>query len=238
MDLTANERNPNEVRAALARLSGELENIYEKAMERITSWDSDDQHLAEQVLCWVSCALRPLTATELQHALAVVLEQEYLDKGNIIPVEILASIYGDLVTVHQRSNIIRFVHRTAEQYFERLRQRWFPNAQATIAIACLTYISFNVFSEGFCSTDKEMENRLLNYPFLEYAAQHWGDHARGEPEELIKTRALKFLEHNSKLMCSNQVLHLPTHRYYTGYSQHFLKDVSGLQVAASFGLQK
>jgi hypothetical protein len=67
-----------------------------------------------------------------------------------------------------------------------------------------------------------MEARMHKYPFLEYAARHWGDHARGDPEEIIKELVLKFLMHKSKVMCTNQVMHLPEYRY-SGYSQNSQK---------------
>jgi hypothetical protein len=40
--------------------------------------------------------------------------------------------------------------------------------------------------------DEEMGIWMHKYPFLKYAAQHWGDHARGGPEEKVKERDLKF----------------------------------------------
>ncbi|KAH0538582.1 hypothetical protein FGG08_004832 [Glutinoglossum americanum] len=62
-----------------------------------------------------------------------------------------------------------------------------------------------------------------------------GNHARRDLEQEIKELALKFLEHNSKLMCSYQVTHLPEYQY-PGYSQRLTKDTTGLEIAASFGL--
>src|SRR5947207_1509724 len=69
---------------------------------------------------------------------------------------------------------------------ERIRQTRFPCAQTNIATHCLLYLSFDMFSEGYCRSDEELELRMQKYAFLEYAAQNWGAHARGHPEEVIK----------------------------------------------------
>ena len=174
---------------------------------------------------------------ELQHALAVEPDKSEPDEENLPDEELLTSVCAGLVIVDRESNIIRLVHYTTQEYFERIRMTRFPDAQTSITTTCLVYISFDAFAEGYCRSDQEMEIRMHEYPLLEYAAQHWGDHARGNPEETIKELALKFLEHDSKLMCSNQVMHLSEYRY-SGYSQRFSEDVTGLQIAASFGLKE
>lgn len=72
------------------------------------------------------------------------------------------------------------MHYTTQKYFERIHATQFLDAQTSIATACLVHISFDVFAEGYCCSDQEMETRMHKYPFLEYAAKHWGDYAQGE----------------------------------------------------------
>jgi len=206
-------------------------------MQRIRSQDEDDAKLAERVLYWISYALRPLTIIEVQHAIAAESGDEDFDEDALPDEDVLVSVCAGLVTIDQQSKIIRLVHYTTQEYFERIRITRFPDAQTSIAMACVVYISFDVFAEGSCRSDKEMETRMHKYPFLEYAATHWGDHARGDPEEAIKERALKFLMHESKVTCSNQVMHLPEYRYFS-YSQNFPRGVTGLHLVASIGLVK
>ncbi len=52
---------------------------YEEAMTRIASHDTDSEELAKQVLSWNTCSKRPLTTSELQHALAVEIGMDKLD---------------------------------------------------------------------------------------------------------------------------------------------------------------
>jgi ankyrin repeat protein len=82
-----------------------------------------------------------------------------------------------LVTVDEETNIIRLVHYTTQEYFERMQSHWFPNAETDIMATCITYLSFNAFTTGFCQTNKFTERLWLN-PFFDYASRNWGHHAR------------------------------------------------------------
>jgi hypothetical protein len=152
-------------------------------MQRIWSQDEEDAKLAGKALSWISYAFRPLTIIEVQHDLAVEPGNVNFDENALPDEDVLVSICAGLVTIGQERNIIRLVHYTTQEYFERIRMTRFPDAQTSIATTCLVYISFDLFAEGYCRSDEEMETRIHKYPFLEYAAQQWGDHARGDPEE-------------------------------------------------------
>jgi ankyrin repeat protein len=206
-------------------------------MQRIKNQDEYDAQLAEKTLYWISFSMRPLTIREIQHALAVTPEDTDFDDEALPHQDILVSVCAGLVTIDHESCVIRLVHYTTQQYFERIRQTRFPYGQMNVATCCLLYISFNVFSEGHCGSDKELEKRMHKYPLLEYAAQNWGAHARGEPEEVIKELSQKFFANNSKVACSSQIMHLPDYRY-ANYSQVFPKQITGLHIAAYFGLSR
>ena len=129
-------------------------------MERIEGQVTDQEELAKQVLSWITCAKRPLTTSELQHALAVEVGESELDEENLPEIEDMVSVCAGLVTVDEESDIIRLVHYTTQEYFERTQRHWFPNAETDITTICVTYLSFDVFESGFCQTDDEFEERL------------------------------------------------------------------------------
>jgi hypothetical protein len=83
---------------------------YKDTMDRIEGQLEDEKELAKQVLSWITCAMRPLTTSELEHALAVELEEPRLDLENICPVYHMVSVCAGLVTVDEESGIIRLVH--------------------------------------------------------------------------------------------------------------------------------
>src|SRR5882757_5565282 len=138
----------------LQRGSGAYDYAYEEAMNRIPQQRIE---FAKLVLSWITCAKRPLTTSELQHALAVEIGMPKLDEDNLPQVEDMVSVCAGLVTVDDGSGIIRLVHYTTQEYFERTQQVWFPNAVTDIAKVCSTYLSFDTFESGFCLTYKEFE---------------------------------------------------------------------------------
>src|SRR5437667_3878030 len=96
-----------------------LDFIYQGDMERIQGQDLGIAELAKLVLSWITCAKRPLTTSELQHALAVEVGEPKLEEDNVPDIEDLVSGCAGLVGVDEESGIIRFVHYTTRQYFER-----------------------------------------------------------------------------------------------------------------------
>src|ERR1700722_2206801 len=116
---------------------------------------------------------------------------------------------------------------TAQEYFDRKREAHFPNAQASIAMTCLRYLSFDVFGMDRCADYNPL---LRNNPFIDYAARHWGDHAHGQ-EETVKSLALEFLQDSSKAACAGDVS-------VVRYSWDRPAKYSGMHVSSFFGLVK
>ena len=168
-----------------------LANVYDRIMERIADQKPGLKSLAMSVLPWIIYAKRPLTTSELQHALAVEADQLEVDEENLPQIEDMGSSCTGLVTVDEKTKIIRLVHYTAQEYFEKTQKYSFPSTETHIAVTCITYLLFNVFESGFCHTDDEFEERLKQNPFYDYAARNWGHHALVNPTETEKP-ALKF----------------------------------------------
>ncbi|KAI9771508.1 MAG: hypothetical protein M1840_002128 [Geoglossum simile] len=146
-----------------------LAHAYEQAIERINEQKLGLKELAKQVLSWITCAKRPLNTVEFQHALAVEVGQRELDKENFTQIEDMVSVCAGLVTVDKESNIIRLVHYTTQEYFERTWTTWFPDPQTAITKICVTYLSFDTFETGFCPTGGEFRARLELNPLYDYA---------------------------------------------------------------------
>ncbi|KAJ9663002.1 hypothetical protein H2201_005880 [Coniosporium apollinis] len=149
------------------------------------------------------------------------------------------------VTIDTESNIIRLVHYTAQEYFERTREKHLPDGPKLIASACLTYLSFDAFSEGHCRSNQDLESRLAEYPLLPYSAEYWADHAREDIEESILNLAVDFLAHEPKVTnaiqaasnWSDSIVFMPRLTPPPPeYSQHFKKGITDLRVAAFCGL--
>lgn len=201
-------------------------------MERIEGQVSDQEELAKQVLAWIACAKRPLTITELQHALAVEIGESEFDPENLTQIGDMVSVCAGLVTTDETSGIVRLVHYTTQQYFERTQKQWFPDVESDMATVCTTYLSFHAFGSGFCQTDDEYDMRLQSNPLYGYAAQNWGHHARMASTSWDELS--EFLESGPQVEAASQALMVGT----KGSSFYVPHRMSGLHLAAYFGLQE
>lgn len=249
LDSLMGKRSSKSIRIALKYLQKEsqastdnntraLDQAYEQAMKRIEGQVADSHMLAKQVLSWITYAKRPLTTLELRHALAVEITESELDEDNLLEIEDAISVCAGLVTVDEESDIIRLVHYTTQEYFERTRNSWFPNAQNYITMTCITYLSFDTFETGFCLTDKEFEERLRSNPLYNYAARNWGHHARAASTE-VEQLILDFLGNAAKVYASSQAM-IASKRYSwdSRYSQQVPRHMRGVHLAAYFGMEK
>ncbi|MCJ1263487.1 hypothetical protein MMC22_003357 [Lobaria immixta] len=173
LDSLKDKTSPKAIKNALGNLpqgSDALDRAYDQAMKRIDDQGAGFRQLADQVLAWITHAQRPLTIVELQHALAIEEGEPELDQENITDVGELVSVCVGLVAIDQETNIIRLVHYTTQEYFRRICMQRFPDARKTIAVACLTYLSFDVFAkEDRLEYDQQQhfESRLQQTPFLD-----------------------------------------------------------------------
>jgi ankyrin repeat protein len=230
------KKSPKALRAALEKLpsgSEAYDRAYKRAMKRIEGQVADQKELAKQVLSWITCATRPLTTLELQHALGVEVGELKLDEENFSQVEDMVSSCAGLVTVDEESDIIRLVHYTAQEYFRRTQEYWFPGAETEITKACVTYLSFSEFQKGPCSTDKDFEDRLQRSALYDYAAHNWGHHARVASSMCIEV--IDFLGEEEKVAASSQAM--LTRKWGPSYSDKFPRKMTGLHLAAYFGIE-
>jgi ankyrin repeat protein len=230
------KRTLKEVKSTLARLSkgaAALDGAYSDALQRIEGQLDGDRRQAKEVLSWITYAKRPLTTAEICCALAVESDEAEIDPENIPDVDDIVSVCAGLVVVDQESAVIRLVHYTTQEYFERIRGAWNSGGEQRIAATCLRYLSFSVFESGSCSTDKKLEERLSQNEFLEYAAKFGGEHARPVETE-VASLACSVLLHSGLLSSATQILFVPSFKYM-GYSKSD-PAITGLHWAARFGL--
>ncbi|KFZ19348.1 hypothetical protein V502_03701, partial [Pseudogymnoascus sp. VKM F-4520 (FW-2644)] len=226
-----------EIRSTLKNLpkgSTALSKAYDEAIERIEGQLPEESARAKRVLSWITYAERQLTTKELSHALAVEAGESELDEDNILEIEDMISVCAGLVAVDEESDVIRLVHYTTQEYFERVREAWNPKAQEEIASTCLTYLSYHTFDTGHCYSDEEFRRRITQNPFLDYASRHWGNHAL-TVQQTIEKIALLFLRNMNQVSCSNQVMSVPNYNY-PGYSQNIPMEVTGIHLVAVFGM--
>ena len=260
MDSLASESSPRSLRRALDSLPDGLDKTYDEAVLRIQSRDTT-KDFVNKILSWVAFAQRPLTINELRYALAIEKDDSHLDEEALPKADFLLSVCGGLIVVDE-SEIVRFIHFTAQDYFARACHLGLSSAHNYLATVCITYLSFSTFGIGPCwvpestaetkhswSKYEEVLNlvrkRLQDNVLLSYVSVHWGDHVRecGNQDYAIHTSTLQLLKRKPNISCSIETACcLGSSPWYLSggnpFHAIFLKDVAELHVAAGFGLEK
>jgi len=202
------KRSPKAIRSVFQSLRREanannnsstniIDTQYTLAMERIEGQIGDQCLLGKQVLAWITCAKRSLKPSELQCALAVEIGSSEFDEENLPDVDDMVSACAGLVTIDPVSDIVRLVHYTTQEFFERTWRRWFPSANDDMTNICVTYLSYDVFAaKDGDALKREIEGHVL----YDYAARNWGYHAQGGAGNC--SMIMEFLQDNSKVKAS------------------------------------
>jgi ankyrin repeat protein len=195
--------------------------------------------LAMRVLMLLSYALRPLKLAEIQQALLTIeLEPDETnidDKEDVYDKDLLIAVCFGIVILENETSVIRFVHHTAETYFESNRESLFKGGHVEFAKICIKYLSFDDFENGPCQTDYEFEERLQAHSFYRYAAKNWGHHARAGSSSC--QAVVEFFHKQAQVEGAIQGL-MATKRWPgdMSYSQDSTKGVTSLHLAAFFGV--
>ncbi|CAI7596968.1 unnamed protein product [Penicillium viridicatum] len=234
-------RSAKSTRTALKELSKGFndyayDRAYDNAMSRIKGQIGEQTDLAMQTLSWLTCARRPLTSLELQHALAIEEGESTIDEENLPEVEDVLAVCSGLVTIEKESGIIRLVHYTTQEYLERKKDLLFPGAENVISRLCVTYLLFDTFGSGICESDEAFEERLQSYPFYSYVVWHWDHHVK--LTETLHPGVIDFLKNQTKVDASEQVIHVRRHSIPKNWSQSFPRQRAGLHIAAYRGIEE
>src|ERR1700759_2188684 len=106
-------------REALEDLPEGLAASFTSTIDRIKQSDHHTADLGMRVLMWLHIAFRPLTVQELQEALAVEIGDQELATDNIISPQLLLDCCLGLVVIDAKTDTVRFVHYTLEEYFQK-----------------------------------------------------------------------------------------------------------------------
>lgn len=245
LDLLKKAPNARLLRKILSSFPEDTSEIYRESMRRIERQDKEDRLRALRVLGFITRTRRPLTMKALQHALAAmefdddedVTAADILD--SITPVNVILEITSGLVITEDngQDKDMKLVHRTLEDYLllEESRREWFPSADSEIAQGCLRYLNL-VIPHG-AGEDDDWESMNIEYPFLQYASQYWGDHVR---DANCNTSANFDLQKRTMLFMDDQYSACLHAAWATNFGGHdtwdVRKNVDKLHVYAWYGL--
>ncbi|THZ97806.1 ankyrin [Aureobasidium pullulans] len=261
------EDNVRDVREKLENLPSEIADTYIQTMARIDNQKPRQAERARQVLCWLTHACRPLQVRELQQALAVRPTDKEFVPGGETSIDALLSYCMGLVIVDKQTSehpsdtgtgeveyasvdIVRYVHYTAQELFNDLRCRMFPDGHYLVAQTCLNALLLSNFNIEGCfqatsggKIGKESSKLLVQlgdtFPIIRYASQYWGDHVRlaleADVTSVIRDDVRRLLRSRSNFIFSTWITHArePGLWRHTTYRH---PDLSVLHVIAGFGV--
>ena len=180
MDRIFDTRTIKEIKLALSSMSGKLDELYREALIRIRKQAGNDGQLGMRILSWITHAKRPLSVDELRYGLAVEYSDvhedlEEFDEDNLLSPGSLFDVCAGLVIIDPNSQVVRLVHYTTQEYFDKERLQLFKGAEVDISRACLTYLSYSIGKETWDKMDSQ--ELIASYPFLDYACNQWFLHA-------------------------------------------------------------
>ncbi|KAM4056003.1 ankyrin repeats (many copies) domain-containing protein [Hirsutella rhossiliensis] len=210
-----NEPTLGDMEEALGSLSGSLPGAFEDTISRVQRLPASRARLGMRVLMWICHSKQVLMMAELGDALS------------------------GLATVDPKTTELRLAHHAIQEYLMDNAARLFPHAETDIALTCLTYLSFDEFAQCPCQDEAGIESWIMCHPFLRYASQHWGSHARElERAAGVRPRIMEFLSNRQASTCAHQV-----QRYQSGFRKEYYDaeeclSVTPLRLASFFGLER
>ena len=130
---------------------------------------------------------------------------------------------------------------TAQEYFDRRRERLFGDAHAHIATSCITYLNCTTFADAGSSVPTKDLLEIFNYydektrrhPLTQYAVSTWAYHAHNTEDTLLIDTLLSFLNQNM-----NVVRAVGCEHFAGGFTWRPGEQFSAIHIAAIYGLIK
>ena len=125
---------------------------------------------------------------------------------------------------------------TAQEYFDRNKESLFGDAQAKIAMSCITYLGFTTFAhpDSTVPANDPLEHgkEFRRYPLTRYAASTWAHHARMTEDKTVMDNLLSFLNRKNNV---DRAIRLEPQ--LGGYSRRPAGQSSAIHIAAMYGLR-
>ncbi len=232
----------SELLERLKSLPKGLTKAYEANLKRILDQDDDlDKRLTLKILLWIANANRPLSRKELLEALSIRYGSKAIDRRNRYETDREFTTFCAELVLLNKDDSYHLVHASLREYLLGLRDDNTPeledyrlmqlHAERTLAEACLTYLLFDRFAGGAVATAEQLTTLTRDNPFLQYAAENWGDHVALALEDAPIDLAWEFIDSENARNVAMQGIMIEENKYpFPGSSP--------LHMLAFFGLSK
>lgn len=166
---------------------------YESILERIQHSEENARINAIKTISWIFCSAEPTSTMLLRQALAVDFDSPVFEIDNAPTVSYIISICCGLITLDENSGILKMVHYTAQEFFERKvltgdeRFHWLKESHGMVLDICLKFRSFA--PDSFPNTAFSVYGNRINWRLHSsralsgYASHHWLYHAKKTNKE-------------------------------------------------------
>ncbi|KAL8902919.1 MAG: hypothetical protein Q9207_004287 [Kuettlingeria erythrocarpa] len=191
MDYLCELPNDSSRRKALRDLPPTLNATYERILRRVNATNKDVQALVSRTLRWIIHRKHSSTArfgtAALCEAISIDLGDRKRDIDKISDKSEILRWCSSLVRKDANDDLLELAHFTVAEFLQQIGPedsgefaafRIGPNhGEDEIAKACLTYLSFEDFSQVGLVKDV-MGRRFEDFPFRRYAVHFWHDYTR------------------------------------------------------------
>ena len=207
-----------------------MDETYGRIIGSIREKPRNIQKYAYRALSWIGYATRTLTIKELLVAISVEASQYHLHDSDMILFEDLLDFCNGLVISDGKA--VRLVHFSVRNYLDRRQAIPEDAKEAYHAIACSTYLSFDILKEYHCDGSfKSLTDLRTSFPFLDYAGNNLAFH-------LSKVERRHYPETTSAVM---KLLEGQGHRrIYCGINSDIggPQDIPRLNLACAIGYEE
>lgn len=151
----------------------------------------------------------------------------------------MISVCWGLAAVDPQHRTVRLVHLTATEFLRNCRLTDPNLVHVEIGRTSLTYLNFDYFKVGPSKSSHALQERLLHFPFLWYAAHNWGYHARCGLDMELEREVELYLQDPRITSNSTQILHIRRVKDVSISDQDFEttpKGLNALHISAFWGL--
>ncbi|KAL9038606.1 MAG: hypothetical protein Q9180_003033 [Flavoplaca navasiana] len=232
-----NESTIGDMEDALDCLPQDLHTAFQETMQRIKRQPDGRSTMALQALRLICRATRPMLQSELRDALAFRPRLTSVSRKYRPSREMVLDVCHGLVTIEKESQIMRLAHYSVHAFLVGSHEDILRD-ERLIAKLCIDYQMLQPFASGCCKNEDEISERILDCPFVSYAAQHWGSHVLAADDPTINDGALSFLRARPQLTSSYQIWQYTKGRREVYWTSDEAVSCNPLHMVAIFGLHR
>ncbi|KAH6892840.1 hypothetical protein BKA70DRAFT_837847 [Coprinopsis sp. MPI-PUGE-AT-0042] len=165
-----------DVEETLEEFPMDIEGFYMRTWERILAQAPKHANLAQLVFLWVLHARSEMDIEALRRAIATNPDTHNFESKRLVPQALLVSVCCGLVSIDEKTRIVRLVHYTTKDAILPLVKKAFPNPHVRLALVCISHLTRCGMQDTAITNFEEFDDALTEDPLLGHAYRSWFYH--------------------------------------------------------------